>query len=209
MEWITLIQTILGSSAILAVVLLILGFLARSLFGQVLSKDIENYKTKLQSEAQLLRANLEKATIEHQIRFESLHARRAEVIAELYRLIVQAQSDASSLARPFQLAGEPSQSEKYDQANRSGEELNHFFLRNRIYFRPELCNRIDDFIRRLHRALVDFKPVIDALQNDKDHAGSLHNWKKTWDGLTKEVPPIKLGIEHEFRQLLGIEDNST
>ena len=208
MEWVALIQTVLASSTILAVVLVVLGWLARSFFLQVLSRDIEQYKVKLQSEVALLRSDLEKAGIEHQIRFESLHARRAEVIAELYRLIVQAETDASSMARPVQWAGEPSQREKYLQANRSGDELNKFFLQNRIYFREGLCTRIDDFVRGLHRAPIVFRPVIDATESGRHHRARVENWTDTWDALTKEVPPIKAAIEQEFRELLGNEENS-
>jgi hypothetical protein len=208
MDWITVIQNVLATSSIVAIVLVILGFLAKSLFSQILSKDVENYKIKLQSEVEQLKANLEKASIEHQIRFKSLHTKRAEVIAELYSLLVQAINDASSMARPLQLAGEPPQREKHIKANKSGKELNKFFVRHRIYFKSDLCNQIDNFISGLHSALIDFEMVIDAIENDRNHREKLDNWRNTWNTLTKEISPIKAQIEDEFRIILGIEDAS-
>lgn len=62
-----------------AAVLLVLGFLGRSLMSSVLAKDIEKFK-----------ADLHVAAIEHEVRFSKLHEKRAEVLAELYKLLVAA-----------------------------------------------------------------------------------------------------------------------
>ncbi len=62
-----------------ATLLLVLGFLGRSVMSTVLTKDIEKFK-----------AALHQAGIEHQVRFSKLHERRAEVLAEVYKLLAEA-----------------------------------------------------------------------------------------------------------------------
>jgi hypothetical protein len=206
MNWVDILLSTLASSSIFAVTLVILGFIAKSLFSQILSKDLENHKLKLESEVEELRANLEKASIEHQIRFESLHSRRAAVIDEVYRLIVQLESEVSSMARPFQRTGEQPQSEKYIEANEFGRELINYYSQKRIYFREDLCNQIDVFINGLNEILSEFVLVINALEANRNHMNMTRQWIDSWDRLNNEIEPIKSEIENEFRVLIGIKD---
>ena len=208
MNWVDVLKTALASSSIVAITLVVLGFISKSLFSQILSKNLESHKLKLDAEVEKLRANLERTGFEHQVRFESLHTRRAIVIDELYKLIVQLQTDVSSMARPFQQTGEPPQREKYIKANNSGRELIEYFSRKDIYFREDLCIRIDNFIIGLNEILVDFVLVIDSLEKGKIQKDSVEHWIKSWDKLTKEIVPIKSEIKQEFRKLLGIEEAS-
>ncbi len=151
---------------------------------------------------------MEKTSYAHQIRFKQLHTKRGEVIAELYSLIVDAESDATSMARPLQMSGEPPQKDKQTKALKSGEKLSNYFSRNRIYFREELCKRVEKFIKGLYDALVEFNLVLDALENSRNHKDMMNQWIQTWGTLSEDIPLIKSEIENEFRQLLGIEEAS-
>jgi hypothetical protein len=84
MNWTTLLTTLLTSTVLLGIV----GWLIRSLFGHLLSKDIEKFK-----------ARLEVASIEHQIRFTRLHEKQANVIAEIYAKLLPAKFCFDSLRR--------------------------------------------------------------------------------------------------------------
>jgi phosphate/sulfate permease len=57
-------------------------------------EKIETHKAQLKAqsdlEAERLRSQLNIASIEHEVKFAGLHNKRAEVIAELYSLLVQA-----------------------------------------------------------------------------------------------------------------------
>lgn len=203
-DWNTVITTILASSSITAIILAVLGFVAKNIFTQFLSRDIEKYKASHQIEIERFRADLQKSAFEHQTRYQSLHTKRAEIIAELYRLLVQAEQDATSLARPFQASGEPSQEEKNKQAFQSGKSLYDFFEKNRIYFRQDSCERISIFIQGLYRSLVDFSPVLHSLSEVSGGKDRTEDWIKVWEKLTKELPPIKADIEREFREILGL-----
>lgn len=91
MDWANIIKTVLTNTVFLA----ILGFVAKSIFEHLLSKDIDKFKTGLQAthdrELEKFRADLRLAAFEHETRFAKLHEERAKVIADLYKLLVQAQ----------------------------------------------------------------------------------------------------------------------
>ena len=184
---------LLASSTITAIALAVIGFLGKSIFTQIFSRDIEKFKSDLQ-----------KSAFEHQTRYQSLHGKRAEVIAELYNLLVQAEHDAMSLASLLQLAGEPPQEEKNKQAIKSGKTLYDFFEKNRIYFKPESCERISNFIHGLNHSLIDFGFVLDSLAHERNPIDRTAQWVKVWDNLTNELHPIKADIEEEFRGILGL-----
>ncbi len=203
-DWNTVTTTILASSSITAIVLVVVGFVAKSIFTQLLSRDIEKYKSTRETELERFKADLQKSSFEHQTRYLSLHSKRAEVIAELYMLLVHAEHKAISLANPVQLAGEPTQNEKRIEAYKSGKTLYEFFEQNRIYFKQDCCERVTSFINSLYTALSDFNIVIYSLENKESYKMGIEKWQLVWGKLTKELPPIKAEIENEFREILGL-----
>jgi hypothetical protein len=95
-----------------ATLLIVLGFLARSLMQTWLAKDVKKFETDLQGAAtsqlerlksdlkaqgdisiEQLKSRLQQATIEHQVRFAKLHEKRAEVISEMYERLVDAEQE--------------------------------------------------------------------------------------------------------------------
>ena len=97
----TLLVSIGGAGALLAVFL----YVGRSVFQSFLDKDLEKFKTELQRTA-----------TEHQIVFSRLHEKRADVIAELYGLLVTATWEAQSFASPMEWVGEPDKKTKFKEA---------------------------------------------------------------------------------------------
>jgi hypothetical protein len=87
-------QEILASTAIQAIRLAALAFLARSIILHWLGKDIEGFKTMVRTNAQRIieefQAPLAREARDHQVRFESLRHKRAEAIDTLYEKLVRA-----------------------------------------------------------------------------------------------------------------------
>ena len=99
MDWKTVFETV-GISGILIVVI---GFLLRSLFRQLLSIDMANYQHELEIQTERFRSELGISAFEHQTRFSALHVKRAQVIAELYSLLCQAEQDASQIMGDYEI----------------------------------------------------------------------------------------------------------
>ena len=117
-----IIASIGGSAALFGII----GWLAKSLISQLLLKDIANHKSKLQYDSEIeitrFKKEIEKTAFEHQVRFSKLHDMRGEVLADLYKLLVESVWVTRSLASPAEWAGEPPKNEKYaDAMNKLGE----------------------------------------------------------------------------------------
>ena len=94
-------------------------------------EKLETHKAQLKAQADIeserLRSQLSIAATEHQVKFSSLHDKRAEVIAELYGLLVQAHWDAGSFISPVEFGGEPTKKEKYVTAMNAIADFFRFF----------------------------------------------------------------------------------
>src|SRR5687767_12726633 len=105
--WDAIIVAFGGNVALLAV----LAWLARSLVGQLIAKDLEQFKANLASvsvvAAERLKHELQLSAQEHQVVISKLHERRAQVVAETYSLLVEAQWAAQDFVSPMEWAGEP------------------------------------------------------------------------------------------------------
>ncbi len=204
--WETVALAMTGSLTSFAV----LGWLSKSLVSQLLTKDVEVFKAKLKSESeeasQKLRHDLEKATIEHQVRFSKLHEKRAEVIAELYSLLVQAYWDISNFVSPMQSSGEPSQYEKYATAMNAVADFYRFFDKRKIYLPEKSCAQVDEFVREMRNKAIGFG-VYAKYEDEQLPAGSIKEkldaWTEAWGYLEKKVPEAKSALENELRSILG------
>lgn len=207
--WQTILLALGGNTILLAV----LGWLAKSFVSQLLTKDVEAFKSTLKAEAeaasQKLRHELEKASIEHQVRFSKLHEKRAEVIAELYSLLVQAHWDISSFVSPMEMHGEPDKLEKYVAAMNSVADFYRYFDKQRIYIPENLCNQINEFVQEMRRKAIGFgiyvhyddKTLLDHTYKEKQKA-----WADAWEYLDQKVPDAKIALENELRGILGAEN---
>lgn len=95
-----------------AAMLVVLGFLARSLLNTWLTKDVKRFEADLKASADSelehlkyelkskadasiaqLKSHLQQTATEHHVRFSKLHEKRAEVIGEVYARLVDAQRE--------------------------------------------------------------------------------------------------------------------
>ena len=106
-----------GTTLFLAVV----GWLIRSLIYHRLSKDIENFKTELQHQSKI---NIQQVAI--------LHTKRAEVIAELYRLLVEFVGAAESYTSLLEWKDEPNKDDKAETLGDIATEFHKYFIINKI-----------------------------------------------------------------------------
>lgn len=204
--WQTILLALGGNVALFAV----LGWLSKSLVSQLLAKDIEGFKATLKSESEVasqrLRHDLEKATIEHQVRFSKLHEKRADVIAELYGLLVQAYWDISSFTSPMEWEGEPKKQEKYATAMNASADFYRFFDKHKIYIPEKLCDQIDGFAQEMRGKAIGFGVYVqhedgalpDHVLKEKHEA-----WIGGWKYFKEQAPKARNALENEFRDILG------
>ena len=128
-------------------------------------EKLESHKAQLKAQADVeterLKSQLSIAAAEHQVRFSGLHTKRAEVIAEIYDLLVQAHWDGASFASPAEFVGEPGKREKYNTAMKSLYAFSQKFERNRIYLPEDVCKLIDPVIQEMRGKIITFGTYLD------------------------------------------------
>jgi hypothetical protein len=194
-----------GSGVLLAAV----AWLIRAALSHGMARDLEAFKTKLESasttEAERLRHELHLVASDVEKRTGLLNEKRAEVIAELYKRLVDFVSAAESFASYTEWKGEPSKNEKAAQLGEKADAFVTYYQHHRIYFSEGLANSLRDLFETVHRPALAFRMWMKMAE--RSSAAALKHdeaWDKAWDAIQKGVPPLLTEIEKEFRALLGV-----
>ena len=195
-----------------AIVVAAVGWLVRSLIGHFLSKDVESFKQRVQSESAVelerLRHSLRLIASEHEKQIHLLHERRAEVIAELYARLKEFVSAAGSFASLVEWKGEPTKEEKAVKLADKAYEFHHYFQMKRIFFSEDVCAKVETVFQEVHSASLKYRMW---LAHSKDGGGRAYEkmdeaWTEAWNTMKDKVPPLVTAVETEFRGLLGVSN---
>jgi hypothetical protein len=206
MNWETIVVAVGGSSVLFGAV----GWMVKSLITRLIDKYMEHQKSALTVSAAetiaRLKHDLQLAATEHQVRYAKLYEWRAEVIAELNGLLVDASWAAKGLVGP-ELQGGPSQPVKYTHTNNKMWKFYNYFDKNRIYLPELLATQIDGFTYDLRRELIRFN----AHRTREILDDSSEDWEKHYDAMLRAleyfdcvVPETRTKLEAEFRSILGV-----
>ena len=205
-DWQDLIKTLGGEGMVLAAV----GWLVKTLVSNRFARDAEAYKTQLKTSAdaeiERLKNSLQIVALEHEVRFSKLHERRAQVIADLYKLLVEAPGVAGGY-----ILDDPSDSSQAHIAAEKALELYRFVDLNRLYLPDSVCVLLEKFVNTLKGSVATVRlywtqvktasPKID----DKRSEVLL----KACEVLETELPALRKQLEIEFRSLLGVKQESS
>ncbi len=121
-----------------ATLLLVLGFLFKSLLSHMLTKDVEKYKAELNADADLLierlKSTLQIVALEHQVRFSKLHQKRAEAIEELNKRAYDLEQEAARYASNFGQDGP----QAYQRVKGKVRDFHDFCTSHQIYLSDEM-----------------------------------------------------------------------
>ena len=200
----------LGGNAIL---LIALGWLARSLGSQILAKDLERFKSELAATSHTAiersKHELQMLALEHEVRFSKLHEKRASVVAEIYGLLVEAHWASQSFVSAVGFAGDPPKSQQYNSAMNASAEFYRFFEKNRIYLPTEVCRQLDEFIRNIRKEMIGFgiyATAEDGYLPESAVQKKYDAWIKVGEYFSNEVPKARELLETELRKLIGAQE---
>ena len=202
--WREILAGSVGASALVGVVV----WLTKSIIANFLTKDIENYKEKIKNSLKIIE-------IEHETRFNTLHLKRAELIAELYSKIRSVQLTSFSLFDGYilenhELEFPQKEKKKLVEFKKAFRELNELYVKNRIFFREQTCLKIDEMINIISdpvKKIAEFESIPDGIKEDMDEV------EEKYDTIIKTIenynPKEALtALEEEFRELLGVDKNA-
>ncbi|MDB2240019.1 hypothetical protein [Halorubrum ezzemoulense] len=193
---------------IFAVGATVVGWVARDLISQHFDKELSKYQAEVDKELNRYQTELEK----DKLRFSELHTQRAEITVELYKRFVEFEEDMRSLTDPVERSGEPSKDEKLKAARDSGNQFVNFYMKNKIYFPPHICETVEELNRELKDVFSKFR-IYRPYDSSPGDPHDIDQWHDSWKKVTEEeVPELKSELEDHFRDLLGVEfeqDNDT
>jgi hypothetical protein len=150
----TLLLAFGGNAALLAV----LGVLGKTLIDKFLQKDLKQFEADLKNKSdvaiQSLTSDLKIRSLEHEIRFSSLHSKRAEVIEKLYKLMVETLWAVEDFLNQMEWAGDVSKKDKYHKAMDELAALFRFFDTNQIYLPESVCDSFLALIKELREHAI-------------------------------------------------------
>lgn len=210
-----------------AILLVVLGFLARSLIQTWLAKDLKKFEADLQNTAasqlellrhdlksqgetsiEQLKSRLQQATTEHQVRFAKLHEKRASVIedldARLYRLEIEGQRYVERVGQ----SGE----EGYLKWREQFIDCNSFLHSKRIYLTEQIFGQISEYLDAVKRPAIEVWAITCA---GEDASGPSHDLLRRYSGqilsaieeANTKIPAMRSVLIKEFRAILGGPDN--
>lgn len=157
--WQTVLLAFGGNAALLAV----LGLIGKSLLEKMLARDslrIETeIKAKSQSELEKLRSTLAIVASERNVRFTKLHERRAEAIAETYRLLRQLHSRLVEYVKIFEPAGDRPKEERRHEVAEAHAAFFDYYMANRIFLSKAAIEKIEKLNQNSKKAFLDFFTV--------------------------------------------------
>ena len=164
--------------------------------------DLDQHKNRLEMQLEKLKADLVIAGKESEIRFNKLHEKRAEIIAELYCQINDAEIAVEMYYRRFKIREDGKLTDEIVEKARSETVRKctaafEFFRRNELYFSEKLAFKIAGLISLIQGTGL-LPPGLLPVGSNGDQL--LNDWRQK----EAEIRDVKKEIASEFRILLGV-----
>lgn len=205
-EVITTVLTTVGGGTVL---LGAAAWLIKTGLKERLARDAEAFKTRLKSnadtEVERLKSSLQKTAFEHQVRFLKLHEKRAEVIAELYKRLVDVTRNSQRFVLTRESGPQSGQREEYARAAHRLDEFVSFFEDHQIYLPVDVCILVDKFVDPLRRAVIASGIYGGIEYPNEQIRPQIHEaFTKAYAAFDKDIPAARSALEIEFRAMLDV-----
>jgi hypothetical protein len=208
-EALTFAVSFVGGSAVLLTGVV---WLLQKWFAHGLTRDLANHQAALDrattAESQRLRHELELVAADVVKRTTLLNEKRAEVIAEMHRKLVNYTNASSEFVNVLHVnEGLVPDGRRF---NATANEFFEYFDHHRIYFSEAFCDgvvELTDVIQTctmpLQKSALAGLPGIRNKMSDADKAA----WTKANETLSSSgAPKLLRQLEREFRALLGVKN---
>lgn len=141
-----------------------------------------------------------------QVVSSGLLKKRAEVIEEIYHLIV----DIEEMFGRFVSLAEWKDDPPKDELRKEGGRLLYDFLRkyrkNRIYFSEEVCDKLKSFSDSIYEVIMPYSMALTSQIEGDRLKDFTDRWLKSNKDFKEKIPKARKSIEEEFRRSLRVEE---
>ena len=165
-------------------------------------EKLETHKAQLKAtsdvELEKLKSNLGIIAAQRQVQYAHLQERRAEIVAETYRLLKAAHKGVSLYIAVFEIAGGPTRDERRDAAALAGDAFSNFFVANEVFFPASTAKQLEALRLEYINSFNEF-----ALFVDRKNGGDTNRWLAISEKLDGSLKQALKRVEQDFRHLLG------
>lgn len=204
--WQTVLIAIGGQAALLVV----LGFLARSLVSNWLAKDLERHKDALRHESErsleALRHQLAMVAQENAVKTAELQSRRAQVIANIYAMLSDVEWEGSEFVGlvDHTMKGQAKGTVKFAEVSAKVEQFYRYFNGHRIYLPEDTCESIWLVMNGMVQATNTLKAgMIDRPPADRLDENHLEALIEATNYFKEHHPAARKKLERDLRAMMG------
>lgn len=187
-------------------------WLIRTALDHALTRDAESFKAQLKADADIetekLKSSLQMVAFEHQIRFSNLHAKRAEVIAEIYFQMVEVEQHGKKFV--YADVFDETRRQAYSETMNRLVEFFFFLEKRRIYLPGNICTLMQKFVDTIRKNVIRaniYEPIEQSF-NSKILEEKIKVIQEVNEAFEGSIPAARAELEKEFRRLLGVEQEA-
>jgi hypothetical protein len=200
-----------GSAVLLAAV----AWLIRVWISHGLGRDLANHKAALERasavEVERLRHELELVSADVTKRTTLLNEKRAEIISELYKKIVEFMTAAERYVEYGELVRMDGAEMRRAQGRLSeaSRALYEYYPLHKIYFSEKLSRGLDELYKSVRFAVVRAPLQVELDHQDEPELNEKRDaaWNDAAKAVRENGAQLMRQIEKEFRDLLGVKDS--
>ena len=161
------------------------------------AKAIEQVKHELETTTVKMKAEIDRASFEHQTRFSWYHQQKAEIIANLFALLNDVTEYTKEMVSPRQTNDDAARQQHAKATIELYNRLGTAYWGKRIFLEKEICEKVESVIKVMRSAIINFRIGQDPQLKD------VKLWAKAYEAMDKEVPPLMADLEEKFRSMLS------
>lgn len=184
-------------------------WLTKALVTHGLTRDAEAFKVRIKADADVeierLKSSLQMVAYEHQVRFSNLHAKRAEVIAEIYAQMVEVEQHGKRFV--YVNVFDETRQQAYSETMGRLVEFFFFLEKRRIYLPENICTLMQKFVDSIRKHVIRsniYEPIEQSF-NSKVLEEKIKVIQEVSEAFEGSIPAARTELEKEFRRLLGAE----
>lgn len=168
-------------------------------------EKLETHKAQLKAqsdvEVERLKSDLSIAAAERQVRFSTLHEKRATVIAKVYELLQDALAALSDYTKVFEPAGGSPREERRKKVVETANAFAKEYVAKKIFVPEAAAVKLDEINNELKASFLQFAYGVDLMRTDS--ASHTQTWIQVAEKVENLSKVALKELEKDFRALLG------
>jgi hypothetical protein len=158
---------------------------------------LEQVKHELELTKVKFQSDIDRAALEHQIRFSWYHQRKAELIANVYALLNDVIEYTKQMVSPMQSGDDAARQEHAKATVELYNKLAAEYWGKKIFLEKDVCEKVERVVQTTRAAMIDFEISQDPQMKDT------RLWAKAYKSMDKDIPPLMAELEEKFRTMLS------